>query len=78
MRTMISTLAVVFGLALATPMLADEAKKDADDAAKDAVKKEMSAQQPPAKSGEMAETTGKLEDSKEDAKAIKAGEKTQR
>jgi hypothetical protein len=74
---MISTLAVVFGLALAIPALADESKKDADDAAKDAAKKEMSAQQPPAKTGEMVETTGKLEESKKDGKAIKAGEKTQ-
>jgi hypothetical protein len=75
---MISTLAVVFGLALATPALADESKKDAADATKDAAKKEMSVQQPPAKSGEMVEKTGKLEDSKEDGKAIKAGDKTQR
>jgi hypothetical protein len=78
MRAMISTLSVAFGLALAIPALADEAKKDADDAAKDAEKKEMSVQQPPAKSGEIIETTGKREDSEEDGKAIKAGEKTQR
>jgi hypothetical protein len=71
---MISTLAVAFALALASPVLADEAKKDSDDAAKNAVKKEMSAQQPPAKAGAKVEMTGKPEGAKADEKEKDAAE----
>ena len=76
MRAMITTFAVAFVLALATPTLAGETKKDADDAAKGAVEKEMSAKQPPAKSGETVETTGKREESKQEPAPVDAGEKS--
>ena len=78
MRAMISTLAVAFALALAAPALSVESKKDAGDTAKDATKKEMSVQQPPAKPGETVETTGKLEEGEKEGKAMEAGKDARR